>query len=232
MVGSKYEREIRFIGKEVVRLSSLIDEIKAGNGSGDPEKDKADIAELEAKIAQYSARRKEIEDSFIAAGLELPLESRNLNASVYRNGSSFEPTDSSYSLAAMIEAEANSKAYVSSGIDLSDDPADLTHRMNLLSDQINAIERASMEAELNEDMGEKVRLDEEAAKLRAQRSDIFQKIKSLKSADTGKQDVSRMDRLESETAALKAQMSAMRQDIGDLKVLLANIADRLGVDEY
>ena len=232
MVGSKYEREIRFIGKEVVRLSSLIDEIKAGNGSGDPEKDKADIAELEAKIAQYSARRKEIEDSFIAAGLELPLESRNLNASVYRNGSSFEPTDSSYRLAAMIEAEANSKAYVPSGIDLSDDPADLTHRMNLLSDQINAIERASMEAELNEDMGEKIRLDEEATKLRAQRSDIFQKIKSLKSADTGKQDVSRMDKLESETAALKAQMSAMRQDIGDLKILLANIAGRLGVDEY
>ena len=73
-----------------------------------------------------------------------------------------------------------------------------------------------MEAELNEDMGEKIRLDEEATKLRAQRSDIFQKIKSLKSADTGKQDVSRMDKLESETAALKAQMSAMRQDIGDL----------------
>ena len=233
MVGSKYEREIRFIGKEVVRLSALIEEIKAGNGSGDPEKDKADIAEMEAKIAEYSARRKEIEDSYIAVGLELPLDSRNLNASVYSIGASFEPNGTSYRLAAMAEAEGNAKAYVPSGVDLSDDPTELTHRMNLLSDQISAIERASMEAELNEDMGEKVRLDEEAMKLRAQRSDIFQKIKSLKSAEANiKPDVSRLDKLESDTASLKAQMSAMRQDIGDLKLLLANIADRLGVDEF
>ena len=232
MVGSKYEREIRFIGKEVVRLSSLIDEIKAGNGSGDPEKDKADIAELEAKIAQYSARRKEIEDSFIAAGLELPLESRNLNASVYRNGSSFEPTDNNYRLGMMIESEVNSKAYVSSGADLPDDPAGLTREMNLLSDRINALERAAMEAELEENMGEKVRLDEEATRLRAQRSDVFQKIKSIKTQTAPSADPSRLDKLESDTAALKAQMSAMRQDIGDLKILLANIADRMGIDEY
>ena len=104
--------------------------------------------------------------------------------------------------------------------------------MNLLSDRISALERAAMEAELEENRGEKIRLDEEAPRLRAQRSDVFQKIKSIKSVDTGKADPSRLDKLESDTASLKAQMSAMRQDIGDLKVLLANIADRMGIDEY
>ena len=232
MPGSKYEREIRFIGKEVIRLSGLIEDIRNGKGSGDAEKDAAEIERMEALIKQYRERRKEIEDSYIAAGLELPLESRNLNASVYRNGSSYEPTDNNYRINAMIESEANSKAYVPSGADMSDDPVELTKEMNLLSDRINAIERASMEAELNEDMGEKVRLDEEANKLRVQRSDVFQKIKSIKSVDTGKADPSRLDKLESDTASLKAQMSAMRQDIGDLKILLANIADRLGIDDY
>ena len=232
MPGSKYEREIRFIGKEVIRLTSLIEDIRNGKGSGDPEKDAAEIAEMEAKIAQYRARRKEIEDSYIACGLELPLESRNLNASVYRNGSSFEPTDNNYRLGVMIESEANAKAYVSSGADLPEDPADLTREMNLLSDRIGALERAAMEAELEENMGEKVRLDEEATRLRAQRSDIFNKIKSIKSQSAPAADPSRLEKLESETAALRSQMSAMRQDIGDLKILLANIADRMGIDEY
>ncbi|MBP5395161.1 MAG: hypothetical protein J6Y18_04590 [Candidatus Methanomethylophilaceae archaeon] len=232
MPGSKYEREIRFIGKEVIRLTSLIEDIRNGKGSGDPEKDAAEIAEMEAKIAQYRARRKEIEDSYIACGLELPLESRNLNACVYRNGSSFEPTDNNYRLGVMIESEANAKAYVSSGADLPEDPADLTREMNLLSDRIGALERAAMEAELEENMGEKVRLDEEATRLRAQRSDIFNKIKSIKSQSAPAADPSRLEKLESETAALRSQMSAMRQDIGDLKMLLANIADRMGIDEY
>ena len=232
MPGSKYEREIRFIGKEVVRLSCLIEDIKSGNGSGDPAKDEADIAEMEAKIAQYRARRKEIEDSYIAAGLELPLESRNLNASVYRNGSSFEPTDNNYRLNVMVETEANRSAYESSGIDLSDDPAELTRQMNLLSDRINAIERASMEAELNEEMGEKIRLDEEANRLRAQRADVFQKIKALKSAEAVREEPSRIEKVESETAALKAQVSSLRQDVGELKAILSAIADRMGIDEY
>lgn len=232
MPGSKYEREIRFIGKEVVRLSCLIEDIRNGNGSGDSAKDEADIAEMEAKIAQYRARRKEIEDSYIAAGLELPLESRNLNASVYRNGSSFEPTDNNYRLNVMVETEANRSAYESSGIDLSDDPAELTRQMNLLSDRINAIERASMEAELNEEMGEKIRLDEEANRLRAQRADVFQKIKVLKSAEAVREEPSRIEKVESETAALKAQVSSLRQDVGELKAILSAIADRMGIDEY
>ena len=232
MPGSKYEREIRFIGKEVVRLGSLIEDIRNGEGSGNPEEDEKTIAAYEAKIKELSARRKEIEDSFIAAGLELPLESRNLNASVYRNGSSFEPTDSGYRLNMIVESQANSKAYQPSGADLPDDPTELTRQITILSDQINAIERASMDAEINEEMGEKVRLDEEATRLRAQRSDIVQRLKSMKTQDTEQQESPRLDRLESETAALKAQVSAIRQDVGDLKVLLANIADRLGVDDF
>lgn len=106
MPGSKYEREIRFMGKEIVRLSALIDTLEAKGAEMSPE-DKSNVEGYKAQIDQYLARKKEIEDSYIEAGLELPLESRNLNASVYRNGSSFEPETNSYKMRVMEEARSN-----------------------------------------------------------------------------------------------------------------------------
>ena len=56
---------------------------------------------------QYTTRRKEIEDSFIECGLEVPLVSRNLNATVNPVGPSFEPVGRDYRV--KVEEEAKSR---------------------------------------------------------------------------------------------------------------------------
>lgn len=242
MPGSKYEREIRFIGKETLRLAQQIDALEHGAGSGDAEKDAAMIADMKQRIDEYNKRRKEIEDSYIAAGLELPLESRNLNASVYRNGSSFEPVGNDYKLAVMNEARANSAAYVSAGDIESDDIDELMSEITLTSDQINALERSIMEADLADDMGEKVRLDEKAMTLRAHRDDLMQKVKRLK-AEQAKKEVpaepqpitdpneKRMLDLEKECKSLRSQVNLIRNDMGDIRDKLNMIIDHFNIDE-
>lgn len=224
MPGSKYEREIRFIGRETVRLATIVDSIKNGHGSGDPEKDEKEVQTLLSRIEEMQARRKEIEDSYIAAGLELPLESRNLNASVYRSGASFEPVSNDYRLNVIAESRANSAAYVSAGDVDSDNIDELMAEVSLLSDQISAMERSIVEADLNDDMGEKVRLSEKATELRAHREDVLFKIKKLKTLVPEEKakpekvaDDSRMDAIESECKSMKTQISILRDDMGDIK---------------
>ena len=58
-------------------------------------------------MLQYSTRRKEIEDSFIECGLEVPLVSRNLNATVNAVGPSFEPVGRDYRI--KVEEEAKNR---------------------------------------------------------------------------------------------------------------------------
>lgn len=242
MPGSKYEREIRFIGKETLRLSQQIYDIEHGDGSGDAEKDAATVADLKQRIAEFNSRRKEIEDSYIAAGLELPLESRNLNASVYRNGSSFEPVGNDYRLSMMEEARSNSAAYVSAGDVESDDIDELMSELTLTSDQINALERSIMEADLADDMGEKVRLGEKATTLRAHRDDLMQKIKRIK-AEQDKNKVAskpelveepgdkRVLELEKECKSLRSQVNLMRNDMGDIRDKLNMIIDHFNIED-
>ena len=238
MPGSKYEREIRFMGREIVRLSTQVDELEA-KGNGMTEADKATVAENKATIEQYIARKKEIEDSYIEAGLELPLESRNMNASVYRNGSSFEPEANSYKMKVMEEAKSNTKAYASAGIIDSDNPEELMVELNALSDKISAMERQILEADLSDDLGEKSRLEENLTVLRAHREDVFYKIKELKTKNAKAEVQSeskceyddRIDALEKDMGALRNQTSMIRNDMSDMKEALRLIMDRLNIDQ-
>ena len=104
MPGSKYERELRFIDTETARLNYLKTQIMESMPA-DPaeaaEKLKT-VQEMEAQIAQYLDRKKVIEDSFVAAGLDVPNMHKSMNASVYNRVSdefeSVPPKDSfSYS---------------------------------------------------------------------------------------------------------------------------------------
>lgn len=242
MPGSKYEREIRFIGKETLRLAQQIYDLEHGAGSGDSEKDAAVIADLKQRIDEFNKRRKEIEDSYIAAGLELPLESRNLNASVYRNGSSFEPVGNDYKLAVMGEIRSNAAAYVSAGDVESDDIEELMSELTLTRDQINALERSIMEADLADDMGEKVRLDEKATTLRAHMDDLMQKIKRIKAEQAKKETPAEPERvidpeekrlleLEKECKSLRSQVNLIRNDMGDIRDKLNMIIDHFNIDD-
>ena len=224
MPGSKYEREIRFMGKEVVRLSTLIDTLEAKGSDMSPE-DRSKVEEYKAQIDQYLARKKEIEDSYIEAGLELPLESRNLNASVYRNGSSFEPETNSYKMRVMEEAR------------------ELMSELNLLSDNISNIERQIIEADLADELGEKARLEEKLSVLRAHREDVFYRIKELRARAAGQKDQeqeiqskdsARIDSLERDISSLRNQTSMIRNDMSDMKEALRLIMEKLNIenDDY
>ncbi len=242
MPGSKYEREIRFMGKEVVRLSALIDTLEAKGSDMSPE-DRSKVEQYKAQIDQYLARKKEIEDSYIEAGLELPLESRNLNASVYRNGSSFEPETNSYKMRVMEEARANASAYASAGTIDSDDPDELMSELNLLSDNISNIERQIIEADLADELGEKARLEEKLSVLRAHREDVFYRIKELRAKAAGQKDQeqevqskdsARIDSLERDISSLRNQTSMIRNDMSDMKEALRLIMEKLNIenDDY
>ena len=85
MPGSKYDRELRFIETETVRLTAELERLREiiPDTPLDAEKKAMEIGIIEEKIAEFYARRKEIVDSFIAAGLDPPDVERNLNATVY-----------------------------------------------------------------------------------------------------------------------------------------------------
>lgn len=239
MPGSKYEREIRFMGREIVRLSALVDSLES-KGAEMSDEDRALIEESKATIESYLARKKEIEDSYVAAGLELPLESRNLNASVYRNGSSFEPESNSYKMKVMEEARSNQKAYASAGQVDSDDPDELMAELNLLSDSISALERQVMEADLADELGEKSRLEEKLTEMRAHREDVFYRIKELRAKheapqapESASQDenAARIESLERDMGSIRNQVALVRNDMSEMKEALRLIMDKLHIED-
>ena len=237
MPGSKYEREIRFIGRETARLGEKIREIESGRGSGSAEEDAVAITEMKRKIEELSSRRKEIEDSYIAAGLELPLESRNLNASVYRIGSSFEPVGNDYRLAIMDEVQAEQAVHTSAGgVDCRDHDA-LMSELTLVSDRINVLERDITDADLADDLVEKARLEEKVGAMRARKDELLLMIK--RSRAERKEPVAevhdadgdrRLASLEKECGSLNVRINALRDDIGDIKESLQLIMDTLHID--
>ena len=91
MPPSKYERELRFIDTEVRRLEVQLQAI-ADVMPADPKEagEKAQKAlDIQDSIASLLRRKREIEQSFEAAGMDLPDIGRSMNATVH-NASGFE----------------------------------------------------------------------------------------------------------------------------------------------
>ena len=192
-------------------------------------------------MLQYETRRKEIEDSYIEAGLELPLASRNLNASVYAIGASFEPVGRDYRKTVMDETNARNaiaaKAYEGYEVPESDDIDELNAEVQNMTERLTNMENKIVEADMNDDVGEKTRLTEEANKLRFKRENTINKIKALKadgarSAKTSgvsKEFQDKINRNEEQIAALKTQLAMVRSDVYEMKDLLTEIASRMGI---
>ena len=91
MPSSKYERELRFIDNEVHRMRMQLDALAEAMPADPAEaQEKArTVTELQDKIAGFLGRKAEIEESFKAAGMELPDIGRSMNATVH-NASGFE----------------------------------------------------------------------------------------------------------------------------------------------
>ena len=71
MASSKYDRELRFIDTECRRLKNELDDLREMMPQSplDAEKKAVDIGLIEERMGELLTRKKEIEDSFIAAGL-------------------------------------------------------------------------------------------------------------------------------------------------------------------
>jgi hypothetical protein len=203
---------------------------------------KACIDEIDATVAQYQARKKEIEDTYIEAGLELPLASRNLNASVYPIGTSFEPVGRDYRQALIEETNARNaiaaKAYEGFEVPESDDIDELNAEVKSMTERLTNMDAKIMEADMNDDVGEKTRLTEEANKLRFRRENTINKIKALKAegarsasaSGVSKEFQDKIVRQEEQISALKTQMSMVRSDVYEVKDMLFAIMDRLGME--
>jgi len=204
--------------------------------------DKACIDEIDSTIARYLARKKEIEDSYIEAGLELPLASRNLNASVYPIGASFEPVGRDYRKTIIEETNARNalaaKAYEGYEVPESDDIDELDAEVKDMTTRLMNMEQKIMEADMSDNAGEKVRLTEEANKLRFRRDNTVNKIKALKAegarspskSGVSKEFQDKIQQNEQQIAALKTQLAMVRSDVYEVKDMLYAIMERLGME--
>lgn len=242
MTASKYEREIRFLKKQADHLTSQKETILA-KGSLSAE-DEACIKEIDDTVKQYDTRRKEIEDSYIEAGLELPLQSRNLNASVYAIGASFEPVGRDYRKQLIDETnarnEAAAKEYEGFEVPETDDIDELNAMVKEMTSQLSSYENKIMEADLADDADTKSKLEAEADKLRQKRTNTVNKIKSLKSegyrsadgSGVSKEFQDKVLQQEEQIAAVKTQIAMVRGEIYELKDMMMAIMDRLGMQRY
>lgn len=200
------------------------------------------MTEIDRLIAQYQARKKEIEDSYIEAGLELPLASRNLNASVYAIGASFEPVGRDYRKTLIEETNARNaiaaKAYEGYEVPESDDIDELNAEVKSITEKLTLMDQKIMEADINDDVGEKKRLEEESNKLRFKRDNTINKIKALKSeglrspsaSGVSKEFQDKILENEQQIQAVKTQIAMVRSDVYEVKDMLYAIMERLGME--
>ncbi len=194
---------------------------------------KACIEKTDALIKQYSTRRKEIEDSFIACGLEVPLVSRDLNATVSAVGPSFEPVGRDYRVKVEEEyrsAPASEPQPVESA---GDDLGPLEKNLRDLNARIASIEQGITEASLDGDDDRRRMLEKEGSELRALRDRTVAAVReerSQKSPQATDELLERMDRLEGENRGLRAQISILRDDLATLMTQMDEVLQKLGLD--
>lgn len=247
MPPSKYERELRFVDTEVARLRRELDALAASMPAG-PEEARAKEAkalEIQDAISALLRRKKEIEDSFIAAGMDVPDIGRSMNATVHNAGA--------YEVHSREEAEALA-ATMSHGSApaAAPDPAPPAQDLDAVTAEIQAIGAEIVEvefrmagAEIEGDEAERERLGMMACSLRSRRSDLVARAKELRAeaeaaseeepaepaAAADPETERRVAELESDVRSLRSQVSGVRTDVQDVKDQLRRIMAALGIEE-
>jgi len=223
--GSKYERELRFIDTEVRRLNNQLENMRDFMPQ-DPQEAQAKAEQIEAaevRIEELLARKKEIEDSFIAVGLDIPDISRNLNANTCRDNAQYDSTVEPYQMKSQPVQQAPAASL-----------DELSSEVESVTGEIMKLEVQLMQAEI--DGGDTDKLKMSINTLRARRDQLIQQIKQLKTSQQPAQapqiDMSRIEALEADNRALRAQITAVRSDVLDIKDQLSQILDALNRDEY
>lgn len=229
MPPSKYERELRFIDTEVARMSrKLKDMAEAIPDSPAEAARKADeVLGIQDKIAAMLARKREIEDSFIQAGMELPDIGRSMNATVH-NASGFEVRSSE---------EAESLAGLAEKPAASSKTTDVQSEIRSIGEELASIETKLMEAEIDGNDAEVEKLKMMSSSLRARRDALVQEAKQQKAEKPApapaadEETMKRIADLEADNRALRSQVSGVRSDVQDVKDQLRQIMAALGIDQ-
>lgn len=218
MPGSKYDRELRFIATETARLDMLLRQLGESMPADPAEADaKArQVMEMEEKMGQLLSRKKEIEDSFIAAGMQPPNVSNDLNSNIQNYRPFIE------------DADGGRPAVKPSGT-----KEELTAEVASITDELMQIEMKMLRADMDGDDEEKQKLSMMASALRARRDSLVEEIRAINAmpeapegpepADCGALE-KRIESLEADSRALRAQVSDIRNDLSDIKELLRALA--------
>ena len=230
MASSKYDRELRFIDTECRRLKNELDDLRElmPQTPLDAEKKAVDMGLLEERMGELLMRKKEIEDSFIAAGLEVPNIHNDLNANGCRDSASYD--DGEKAPVAFVGAVPESVPEPVSGLDA------LSAQVASITDELMQIEIKMLQAELADDESEKQKLEMSRNALRSRRDDLVAEIKAMKSAPapevqkTDSEIDGRISALEADNRAIRSQISMVRSDVSEIKDQLRQILEALNQD--
>ena len=160
---------------------------------------------------------------------------------MYPIGVSFEPVGRDYRKMIIDETNARNaeaaKAYEGYEVPDTDDIDELNALVAEMNNSLTVMESKITEADMNDNLGEKVRLQEEANKLRFKRENTINKIKALKAegarsataSGVSKEFQDKVLRQEEQIASLKTQIAMVRSDVYEMKDMLAEMMARLGI---
>ena len=228
---SKYDRELRFIEIESKRLDEKLRELRESVPSDPAEaaRKAEDVTAMEARLADLLRRRKEIVDSYKAAGMDVPDIHRSLNANTWKEGRGCE----------------------TGAIDVPDQPAaeapeaipgdigELTSEIESVTDELMGIEVKMLRADMNGDEDEKQKLSLMASSLRSRRDTLVARVKELKAEAKKPKEApaaepseieSRLESLERDNRALRSQLSDVRTDMSEVKESLREILSALRLE--
>lgn len=230
MASSKYDRELRFIDTECRRLKNELDDLREMMPQSplDAEKKAVDIGLIEERMGELLTRKKEIEDSFIAAGLEIPNIRNDLNANGCRDSASYN--DGEKAPVAFVGALPERDPEPKGGLDA------LSAEVSSITDELMQIEIKMLQADLADDDSEKQKLEMSRNALRSRRDDLVAEIKAMKSAP--KEEAPKVDNafenrvaaLEADNRAIRSQISMVRSDVSEIKDQLRQILEALNQD--
>lgn len=225
MPGSKYDRELRFISDETKRLGRKlqdlreimpVDPVEAAQKANE-------VLGIEEKIGELLRRKREIEDSFIAAGMEIPDIGQDLNENI-QNARPFR--DDAGSMPVRPSASLD----------------ELSSEIESVTKELMDIEVRMLRADMNDEEDEKQKLSMMASSLRARRDTLVGEVKALKAEAQRKAEEApeepeeselsgRIETLEADNRALRSQISDLRNDVSEMKDLLRQIVSELKLDD-
>lgn len=230
MPASKYERELRFIDTEVAKLNRTLKELAEmmPDSPAEAAKKAEDVLGIQNQIAELIARKREIEDSFIKAGMDVPDITRSMNATVHNTGG--------------FEIHSAGEAEVLAGLRTrkEETSADISDDIRSINAELADIEDRKVAAEIDGDDAEVQKLNMMASSLRSRRDTLIQSAREMRESESqgpapaaavDQRTVERIDALEAETHALRSQLSDVRNGVQDMKEQLRQILAALGIEQ-